>query len=36
VLRTRIVAFLALPLAELQQDRARFKSELDRIDTLLP
>ncbi len=36
VLRTRIEAFLALPLAELQQDRARFKSELDRIGALLP
>jgi len=36
VLRTRIEAFFTLPLAELQQDRARFKSELDRIGTLLP
>jgi arsenate reductase len=34
VLRHRIEAFLALPLAELQHDRARFKSELDRIGTL--
>lgn len=34
VLRTRIEAFLALPLAELQNDRARLKSELDRIGTL--
>lgn len=36
ILRTRIEAFLALPLAELQQDRARLKAELDRIGTLLP
>jgi len=36
VLRTRIEAFLALPLAELQNDRARLKVELDRIGTLLP
>ncbi len=36
VLRTRIEAFFALPLAELQKDRARFKSELDRIGALLP
>ena len=36
VLRTRIEAFFALPLAELQNDRARFKSELDRIGTLMP
>ena len=36
VLRTRIEAFLALPLAELQNDRARLKMELDRIGTLLP
>ncbi|MFZ1829227.1 MAG: arsenate reductase ArsC [Candidatus Competibacteraceae bacterium] len=35
VLRTRIEALLALPLAELQQDRARFKLELDRIGVLL-
>ena len=34
VLRARIEAFFALPLAELQNDRARFKSELDRIGTL--
>ena len=34
VLRTRIEAFLALPLAELQNDRIRLKSELDRIGTL--
>ncbi len=36
VLRTRIEAFFSLPLAELQNDRARFKSELDRIGVLLP
>ena len=34
VLRTRIEAFLALPLAELQNDRARLKTELDHIGTL--
>lgn len=33
-LRVRIEAFLALPLAELQDDKARFKAELDRIGTL--
>lgn len=36
VLRTRIETFFALPLTELQNDRARLKSELDRIGTLLP
>lgn len=36
VLRNRIEAFLALPLAELSNDRDRLKSELDRIGTLLP
>ena len=36
VLRTRIEAFFALPLAELQNDSALFKSELDRIGALLP
>ena len=36
VLRTRIEAFLALPLTELQDDRARLKAELDRIGTLMP
>lgn len=36
ILRTRIEAFLALPLAELQQDPARLKTELDRIGGLLP
>ncbi len=35
-LRKRIEAFLALPLHELQHDRARFKAELDRIGTLMP
>ena len=34
ILRARIDAFLALPLAELAQDRVRFKAELDRIGTL--
>lgn len=36
ILRRRIEAFLALPLANLQHDRTRFKTELDRIGTLLP
>jgi arsenate reductase len=31
ILRARIEAFLALPLDELATDRARFKTELDRI-----
>ncbi len=35
-LRSRIEAFLALPLNELKHDRARLKAELDRIGTLLP
>jgi len=30
-LRARIKAFMALPLADLQRDRARLKTELDRI-----
>ncbi len=34
ILRARIEAFLALPLAALQQDRTRLKTELDRIGTL--
>jgi arsenate reductase len=34
-LRARIEAFLALPLAELQQDRSSLKTEMDRIGTLL-
>jgi len=29
-------AFFALPLAELQNDRTRLKTELDRIGSLLP
>ncbi len=33
-LRHRIEAFLALPLTELQADRARMKAELDRIGAL--
>jgi arsenate reductase len=36
ILRYRIEQFLALPLAELQNDPARLKSELDRIGNLLP
>jgi len=36
ILRTRIEAFLALPLGELAQDRARLKVELERIGTLQP
>lgn len=36
VLLTRIEAFFALPLAELQNDRAHLKTELDRIGTLIP
>jgi len=36
ILRTRIEAFLALPIAELKNDRTRLKAELDRIGTLLP
>lgn len=36
ILRARIEAFLALPLADLAEDRARLKAELDRIGTLLP
>ena len=34
-LRARIEAFLALPLEELKNDRARLKSEMDRISTLM-
>jgi arsenate reductase len=33
-LRARIEAFFALPLADLREDRARLKDELDRIATL--
>lgn len=36
ILRYRIETFLALPLAELQNDPTRLKEELDRIGTLLP
>ena len=36
ILRARIEAFLALPLAELKDDKARFKAELDCIGTLQP
>jgi len=35
-LRSRIEAFLALPLNELESDRARLKAELDRVGTLYP
>jgi arsenate reductase len=35
-LRTRIEAFLALPLADLQNDHTRLETELDRIGKLLP
>lgn len=36
ILRARIEAFLSLPLDELKADRARMKSELDRIGRLIP
>jgi arsenate reductase len=36
ILRSRIEAFLALPLAQLQRDRARLQAEMDRIGTLVP
>ena len=36
ILYARIEAFLALPLDELVQDRARLKTALDRIGSLLP
>ena len=36
ILRARIEAFLALPLDELKHDKARLKTELDRIGNLLP
>lgn len=36
ILRARIEAFLALPLNELKNDRARMKAELDRIGSLRP
>lgn len=35
IIRARIEAFLALPLDDLQNDQARFQTELDRIGTLL-
>ncbi len=35
ILRARIEAFFALPLAELQQDKAKLKAEMDRIANLL-
>lgn len=35
IIRARIEAFLALPLAQLQNDKASFQSELDRIGVLL-
>ena len=35
-LRTRIEAFLALPINELENDRPRLAAELDRIGALLP
>jgi arsenate reductase len=34
ILRTRIEAFLALPLEELKTDRARLKAELDRVGAM--
>jgi arsenate reductase len=36
ILRARIEAFLALPLDELVNDKARLKAQLDRIGTLQP
>jgi arsenate reductase len=36
ILRARIEAFLALPLAELEGDPPRLKAELDRVGTLVP
>lgn len=36
ILRTRIEAFLALPLDELKHDRSRLKAELDRVGMLFP
>ncbi|MCB5364947.1 arsenate reductase ArsC [Pusillimonas sp. CC-YST705] len=36
ILRTRIEAFLALPLADLKNDPTRLKTELDRIGDLFP
>lgn len=34
ILRTRIEAFLVLPLGDLQHDKARLEAEPDRIGTL--
>ena len=36
ILRTRIEAFLTLPLESLKDDRAAFKAQLDRIGTMMP
>lgn len=36
ILRNRIEAFLALPLADLKSDPVRLKTELDRIGSLFP
>jgi len=36
ILRKRIEAFLALPLADLRNDPGRLKTELDRVGTLMP
>ncbi|MBB3222060.1 arsenate reductase ArsC [Pseudoduganella umbonata] len=36
IIIARLNAFLALPLEELRNDKARFKAELDRIGTLVP
>ena len=36
ILRARIEAFLALPLDDMKQDRARLKAQLDRIGTQVP
>lgn len=36
ILRTRIEAFFALPLADLKNDPTRLKTELDRIGDLFP
>lgn len=36
ILRTRIEAFLALPLTDLKSDPMRLKAELDRIGNLCP
>lgn len=36
IIQARLQAFLALPLDELQQDKARFQAELDRIGAIVP